>query len=120
MNLFRPGENHAHVRTLAEREEPTMHEMTAPAMTVTEVVLPGKVEPAGLRLVQRALPPPAAGQALVRVESTAVSFAERRCAGAATTASPRSRSCPATIWSASSRPSAPAWTARWPAGGWPR
>src|SRR5258708_8380099 len=34
------------------------------------------VEPAGLRLVQRALPPPAAGQALVRVESTAVSFAE--------------------------------------------
>jgi hypothetical protein len=44
--------------------------------TVTEVALPGKVEPSGLRLVQRALPPPAAGQALVRVESTAVSFAE--------------------------------------------
>ena len=51
-----------------------MTEMNAP--TVTEVVLPGKVEPSGLRLVQRALPPPAAGQALVRVESTAVSFAE--------------------------------------------
>jgi NADPH2:quinone reductase len=45
-------------------------------VTVTEVVLPGKVEPSGLRLIQRALPPPAAGQALVRVESTAVSFAE--------------------------------------------
>jgi NADPH:quinone reductase-like Zn-dependent oxidoreductase len=64
------------MRTVAEREEPTMHEMTAPAVTVTEVVLPGKVEPAGLRLVQRALPPPSAGQALVRVESTAMSFAE--------------------------------------------
>ena len=44
--------------------------------TVTEVVLPGKVEPSGLRLVERSLPGPAAGQALVRVESTAVSFAE--------------------------------------------
>src|SRR5258708_26937175 len=53
-----------------------MHERTAAAVTATEVVLPGKVEPSGLRLVQRALPPPAAGQAPVRVESTAVSFAE--------------------------------------------
>ncbi len=55
-----------------------MTEMNAPTVTVTatEVVLPGKVEPSGLRLVERALPPPAAGQALVRVESTAVSFAE--------------------------------------------
>src|SRR3954466_15365746 len=53
-----------------------MTEMNAPTVTATEVVLPGKVEPSGLRLVQRALPPPAAGQALVRVESTAVSFAE--------------------------------------------
>jgi len=53
-----------------------MTEMNAPTVTATEVVLPGKVEPSGLRLVQRALPAPAAGQALVRVESTAVSFAE--------------------------------------------
>jgi NADPH2:quinone reductase len=53
-----------------------MTEMNAATVTVTEVVLPGKVEPSGLRLIQRALPPPAAGQALVRVESTAVSFAE--------------------------------------------
>ncbi|MFI6548034.1 medium chain dehydrogenase/reductase family protein [Streptomyces prunicolor] len=45
-------------------------------MTATEVVLPGKVAPSGLRLVRRALPAPAAGQALLRVESTAVSFAE--------------------------------------------
>jgi NADPH:quinone reductase-like Zn-dependent oxidoreductase len=44
--------------------------------TATEVVLPGKVEPAGLRLVERVLPPPGAGEALVRVEATAVSFAE--------------------------------------------
>src|SRR3954454_25015562 len=53
-----------------------MTEMNAPTVTATEVVLPGKVEPSGLRLVLRELPPPAAGQALVRVESTAVSFAE--------------------------------------------
>lgn len=46
-------------------------------VTAVEVVLPGKVAPSGLRLVRRALPAPAAGQALVRVESTAVSFAER-------------------------------------------
>jgi NADPH:quinone reductase-like Zn-dependent oxidoreductase len=45
-------------------------------VTATQVVLPGKVEPSGLRLVQRTLPAPSAGQARVRVESTAVSFAE--------------------------------------------
>ncbi|MFI5960191.1 medium chain dehydrogenase/reductase family protein [Cryptosporangium sp. NPDC051539] len=46
------------------------------AVTTSEVVLPGKVAPSGLRLAKRTLPAPAAGQALVRVESTAVSFAE--------------------------------------------
>jgi NADPH:quinone reductase-like Zn-dependent oxidoreductase len=46
------------------------------AVSVTEVVLPGKVQPSGLRLVERSLPPPGAGQVIVRVESTAVSFAE--------------------------------------------
>lgn len=50
--------------------------MTGTTVTTTEVVLPGKVEVSGLRLAQRTLPPPAAGQAMVRVESTAVSFAE--------------------------------------------
>jgi NADPH:quinone reductase-like Zn-dependent oxidoreductase len=45
-------------------------------VTVTEVVLPGKVAPSGLRVALRTLPAPGAGQALVRVESTAVSFAE--------------------------------------------
>jgi NADPH2:quinone reductase len=59
--------------------EPTMTEANAvaqTAVTATEVVLPGKVDPSGLRLVQRVLPPPGAGQALVRVEATALSFAE--------------------------------------------
>ncbi|WP_330275305.1 zinc-binding dehydrogenase [Lentzea sp. NBC_00516] len=56
-----------------------MTETSAPGETTviaTEVVLPGKVDPSGLRLVRRPLPAPVAGQALVRVESTAVSFAE--------------------------------------------
>lgn len=56
-----------------------MTETNTPAqatLTTTEMVLPGKVEPSGMQLVQRTLPAPAAGQALVRVEATAVSFAE--------------------------------------------
>jgi NADPH:quinone reductase-like Zn-dependent oxidoreductase len=47
------------------------------SVTATEVVLPGVVEPEGLQVRRRALPPPAAGQALVRVEASGVSFAER-------------------------------------------
>jgi NADPH:quinone reductase-like Zn-dependent oxidoreductase len=56
-----------------------MTELSATAegtTTATEMVLPGKVAPSGLQLVRRTLPAPAADQALVRVESTAVSFAE--------------------------------------------
>ncbi|MEW1720644.1 medium chain dehydrogenase/reductase family protein [Streptomyces sp. NPDC093109] len=53
-----------------------MNAATGTTVTATEVVLPGKVAPSGLRLAERTLPAPAAGQALVRVESTAVSFAE--------------------------------------------
>src|SRR3954462_1209123 len=56
-----------------------MTELTATAegtTTATEMVLPGKVAPSGLQLVRRTLPAPIAGQALVRVESPAVSFAE--------------------------------------------
>jgi NADPH2:quinone reductase len=45
-------------------------------VTATEIVLPGKVPSTGLRPTQRSLPAPTAGQALVRVEATAVSFAE--------------------------------------------
>jgi NADPH:quinone reductase-like Zn-dependent oxidoreductase len=50
---------------------------TQTTVTATEVVLPGVVEPSGLQLRQRTLPPPAAGQALVRVEASGVSFAEQ-------------------------------------------
>ncbi|GLY42885.1 NADPH:quinone reductase [Amycolatopsis sp. NBRC 101858] len=53
-----------------------MTEKYATTMTVTEVVLPGKVEPSGLQLIRRELPAPEAGQARVRVEATAVSAAE--------------------------------------------
>ncbi len=53
-----------------------MSETNTPTVTATEVVLPGKVAPTGLRLTRRSLPAPTAGQALVRVEATAVSFAE--------------------------------------------
>ena len=47
------------------------------SVTATEVVLPGVVEPSGLELRQRQLPPPATGQVLVRVEAAGVSFAEQ-------------------------------------------
>lgn len=43
----------------------------------TEVVLPGLVEPSGLEVRTRPLPPPARGQVLVMVEATGVSFAEQ-------------------------------------------
>ena len=46
-------------------------------VTATEVVLPGVVEPSGLQLRERTLPPPATGQVLVRVEASGVSFAEQ-------------------------------------------
>ena len=46
-------------------------------ITALEVVLPGVVEPDGLQLRHRVLAAPAAGQALVQVEATGVSFAEQ-------------------------------------------
>ena len=46
-------------------------------MKTTEAVLPGVVEPSGLQLRTRDLPPPAPGQALITVEATGVSFAEQ-------------------------------------------
>lgn len=45
---------------------------------LTEVVLPGPVEPEGLRLRTRPLPGPGPGQALVAVEASGVSFAEQQ------------------------------------------
>ncbi|WP_250033083.1 medium chain dehydrogenase/reductase family protein [Paractinoplanes maris] len=46
-------------------------------MEATEVVLPGVVEPSGLQLRTRELPPAGPGQALVTVEASGVSFAEQ-------------------------------------------
>ncbi|MEV0245474.1 medium chain dehydrogenase/reductase family protein [Nocardia sp. NPDC050712] len=44
----------------------------------TEIILPGRVEPAGLLVAQRELAAPGPGQALVRVEASGVSFAEQQ------------------------------------------
>ncbi|MGW3952259.1 medium chain dehydrogenase/reductase family protein [Streptomyces sp. NPDC004752] len=43
-----------------------------------EVVLPGKVEPEGLRIRYGAVPSPGPGQVLIRMEATGVSFAEQQ------------------------------------------
>ena len=48
------------------------------AVPVTEVVLPGVVAPEGLQVHHRTVPAPAAGQALVTMEATGVSFAEQQ------------------------------------------
>ncbi|WP_432993398.1 medium chain dehydrogenase/reductase family protein [Dactylosporangium sp. CA-233914] len=48
------------------------------SLHTTEIVLPGVVEPDGLRIRDRELPAPGPGQALVRVEATGVSFAEQQ------------------------------------------
>src|SRR3954451_17224100 len=46
--------------------------------TTTEIVLPGLVEPDGLRVEHREMPRPRAGEALVRVEASGISFAEQQ------------------------------------------
>ncbi|WP_280400169.1 medium chain dehydrogenase/reductase family protein [Nocardia carnea] len=46
--------------------------------TATEIVLPGKVEPEGLRVTTRELPAPAAGQVVLELAATGVSFAEQQ------------------------------------------
>ncbi|HWO68458.1 MAG TPA: medium chain dehydrogenase/reductase family protein [Umezawaea sp.] len=48
------------------------------ATRATEVVLPGKVEPTGLEVQVRELPAPAAGQVVLRMDATGVSFAEQQ------------------------------------------
>ncbi len=45
---------------------------------MTEIVLPGVVEPEQLQVTHRPRPQPGAGQALVRMEATGVSFAEQQ------------------------------------------
>ncbi|HEY5400142.1 MAG TPA: medium chain dehydrogenase/reductase family protein [Trebonia sp.] len=47
------------------------------ANEVTEVVLPGKVEPSGLQVRRSAVQDPGPGEALIRVEATGISFAEQ-------------------------------------------
>ncbi|WP_433682824.1 medium chain dehydrogenase/reductase family protein [Nocardia sp. CA-119907] len=44
----------------------------------TQILLPGPVEPSGLQITHRELPAPAAGQAMVAVEATGISFAEQQ------------------------------------------
>ncbi|MEU9397388.1 medium chain dehydrogenase/reductase family protein [Streptomyces sp. NPDC048324] len=46
--------------------------------TRVEVVLPGKVEPEGLRVREVAVPDAGAGQVVIRMEATGVSFAEQQ------------------------------------------
>ncbi len=46
--------------------------------SVTEIVLPGKVEPEGLRVTTRDLPSPDKGRVVLRMEATGVSFAEQQ------------------------------------------
>src|SRR3954469_7741495 len=45
---------------------------------VTEIVLPGEVEPTGLKPHPRDPPAPAAGQVVLGMEATGVSFAEQQ------------------------------------------
>jgi NADPH:quinone reductase-like Zn-dependent oxidoreductase len=47
-------------------------------MLKTEVVLPGIVEPDGLQVRTSAVPTPSAGQVVIRMEATGVSFAEQQ------------------------------------------
>ena len=51
---------------------------TTVTTTTTEIVLPGKVEPDSLQVHTRELPTPAAGQAVLRMDATGVSFAEQQ------------------------------------------
>jgi NADPH:quinone reductase-like Zn-dependent oxidoreductase len=46
--------------------------------STTEIVLPGKVESSGLQVRTRELPAPGAGQAVLRMDATGVSFAEQQ------------------------------------------
>ena len=50
---------------------------TISAIAIKEVVLPGLVEPSGLQVRSRMLRAPGAGEALVQVDASGVSFAEQ-------------------------------------------
>ena len=72
-------------------------------MTVTEIVMPGLVEPTGLLVQERALPAPDRARCWCGWRRPGSRSPSSRCAAASTTTSRRSRSCPATTWSARSR-----------------
>ncbi len=54
-------------------------DLTAPHLPshLTEIVLPGPVEPSGLQIHERVLPAPRPGEVLVQIEATGISFAEQ-------------------------------------------
>src|SRR5882757_4160959 len=54
------------------------YEVTNMIQQLTEIVLPGVVEPDGLQISTSPVPAPAAGQVVVRMEATGVSFAEQQ------------------------------------------
>jgi NADPH:quinone reductase-like Zn-dependent oxidoreductase len=58
--------------------EPAMGHPAATTTRTTEIVLPGRVETSGLQVRERDLPAPTAGQAVLRMEATGVSFAEQQ------------------------------------------
>ncbi|MGW1989937.1 medium chain dehydrogenase/reductase family protein [Embleya sp. NPDC001921] len=62
--------------TTPETATPTATE--AVAASVTEIVLPGIVEPEGLEVQVRPAPEPAAGEVLLAVDASGVSFAEQQ------------------------------------------
>jgi synaptic vesicle membrane protein VAT-1 len=53
-------------------------EVIVNAEELVEVVLPGKVEPDGLQLRHGTVPTPGAGQVVIRMEATGISFAEQQ------------------------------------------
>ena len=55
----------------------TTNMQAAAAAQMTQIVLPGLVEPSGLQIRHSSLPGPGAGQVLVQVEASGVSFAEQ-------------------------------------------
>ncbi|MGF7048252.1 NADPH:quinone reductase-like Zn-dependent oxidoreductase [Paenibacillus sp. DS2015] len=59
------------------KENTMTKQLSSSVVHTTEIVLPGIVEPSGLQIRQRVLPELVQGQALISVEATGVSFAEK-------------------------------------------
>ncbi len=94
---------------------------TISGVPATEVVLPGVVRPEGLQVRSRVLPAPAAaGQVVVTVEATGVSFAEQQMRLGRYYDQPPFPFVPGYDLVGPSPPSARASTRRWSARGSPR